>query len=72
VVITDLGMPHIDGRRVAVAVKHCCPETLVLMLTGWGQRMAATEPLPVSVDRVLSKPPNMWQLHEALSASRDS
>jgi signal transduction histidine kinase/CheY-like chemotaxis protein len=72
VVITDLGMPHIDGRRVAVAVKDCCPETLVLMLTGWGQRMAATEPLPVSVDKVLSKPPNMWQLREALSASRDS
>jgi signal transduction histidine kinase/ActR/RegA family two-component response regulator len=70
VVITDLGMPHIDGRRVAIAVKHSSPSTVVLMLTGWGQRMAAIEPLPASVDKVLSKPPNMWQLNEAIAAVR--
>ena len=39
VVITDLGMPHVDGRRVASAVKAASPSTPVILLTGWGQRL---------------------------------
>ncbi|MCU7376255.1 response regulator [Paucibacter sp. O1-1] len=39
VVITDLGMPHVDGRQVASAVKAASPATPVVMLTGWGRRM---------------------------------
>jgi signal transduction histidine kinase/ActR/RegA family two-component response regulator len=67
VVITDLGMPHVDGRQVAAAIKKAAPRTLVLMLTGWGQRLSETEGAPAHVDFVLNKPPNMWQLREALS-----
>ena len=67
VVITDLGMPHVDGRQVAAAIKKAAPQTLVLMLTGWGQRLSETEGAPAHVDFVLSKPPNMWQLREALA-----
>ena len=37
VVITDLGMPHVDGRKVASTIKAAVPATLVLMLTGWGR-----------------------------------
>ena len=36
------------------------------MLTGWGQLMADGTDAPADVDRVLSKPPNMWELREAL------
>lgn len=36
VVITDLGMPHVDGRRLAAAVKATSPPTPVILLTGWG------------------------------------
>jgi hypothetical protein len=36
----DLGMPYVDGRQVATAVKQASPSTPVFMLTGWGQRMA--------------------------------
>ncbi|MEO8061328.1 MAG: ATP-binding protein [Pseudomonadota bacterium] len=71
VVITDLGMPHIDGRQVAAAIKRCAPETLVLMLTGWGQRLSETDGAPAHVDFVLSKPPNMWQVREALARKSD-
>ncbi|TLZ56564.1 MAG: response regulator [Gammaproteobacteria bacterium] len=38
VVITDLGMPYVDGRQVATAVKSTRPDTPVLMLTGWGRQ----------------------------------
>ncbi len=38
-VITDLGMPHIDGRKVAAAVKSLSPDTPVILLTGWGSAL---------------------------------
>jgi signal transduction histidine kinase/ActR/RegA family two-component response regulator len=72
VVITDLGMPHIDGRQVAAAIKKAAPATLVLMLTGWGQRLSAAEDTPTYVDFVLSKPPNMWTLRDALARAPEA
>ena len=66
VVITDLGMPKIDGRRVATAVKAIRPATPVILLTGWGQRMEAEQDLPSQVDRVLNKPPKLHELRSAL------
>ncbi len=66
-VITDLGMPYIDGRRVAAAIKTAAPATPVVLLTGWGQRIVTDEDLPLHVDRVLSKPPKLAELREALA-----
>jgi signal transduction histidine kinase/ActR/RegA family two-component response regulator len=66
-VITDLGMPHVDGRQVAAAIKAIERTARVIMLTGWGQRMAESGEAPAHVDRILSKPPNMWELREALA-----
>jgi CheY-like chemotaxis protein/anti-sigma regulatory factor (Ser/Thr protein kinase) len=67
VVITDLGMPYVDGRKVASAIKAAAPGTIVLMLTGWGQRLAADGDIPAHVDRVLGKPPKLRELREALA-----
>ncbi|NHZ93049.1 HAMP domain-containing protein [Massilia sp. CCM 8733] len=67
-VITDLGMPHVDGRRVAAAVKTMAPLTPVILLTGWGQRIATEDDLPADVNLVLSKPPKLHELREALAA----
>jgi PAS domain S-box-containing protein len=66
VVITDLGMPYVDGRAVAAAVKSAAPQTPVLLLTGWGERLQAEHNIPANVDRVLSKPPRMTELRGAL------
>jgi CheY-like chemotaxis protein len=68
VVITDLGMPHVDGRKVATAVKALSLSTPVILLTGWGHRMSAEGDVPVNVDRVLCKPPKLRDLRSALSA----
>ncbi|WP_298408283.1 ATP-binding protein [Janthinobacterium sp.] len=68
VVITDLGMPHMDGRKVASAVRRCSPATPVIMLTGWGQRLAADSDYPEHVDCVLGKPPRLKELRRALNA----
>jgi signal transduction histidine kinase/CHASE3 domain sensor protein/ActR/RegA family two-component response regulator len=72
VVITDLGMPVVDGRKVASAVKAARSVTLVLLLTGWGRRMAADGDVPLHVDRVLAKPPKLRDLREALALAAAS
>jgi CheY-like chemotaxis protein/anti-sigma regulatory factor (Ser/Thr protein kinase) len=66
-VITDLGMPHMDGGRVASAVKAMSPSTPVILLTGWGQRLISEGDVPPHVNRVLSKPPKLRELREALA-----
>jgi signal transduction histidine kinase/ActR/RegA family two-component response regulator len=66
-VITDLGMPNVDGRKVAAAVKADSPDTPVILLTGWGQRLIDDDDAPAHVDRVLSKPPKLRDLREALA-----
>jgi PAS domain S-box-containing protein len=67
VVITDLGMPHVDGRKVASTIKSSVPATLVLMLTGWGRRLVAEGDIPPGVDEILSKPPKLVDLRNALA-----
>jgi DNA-binding response OmpR family regulator len=66
-VITDLGMPYVDGRQVAAAVKAASPATPVILLTGWGRRMVAEGEIPAHVDRVLAKPPKLREVREALA-----
>jgi CheY-like chemotaxis protein len=67
VVITDLGMPHVDGRSVAAAVKSTRPQTPVILPTGWGQRMLAENDRPLNVNRVLAKPPRPLLLRSVLA-----
>jgi len=66
-VVTDLGMPYVDGRKVASAIKSAVPSTVVIMLTGWGQRLVADGDVPPHVDGVLSKPPKLRELRAALT-----
>ena len=66
VVITDLGMPYVDGRTVAASVKTASPLTPVILLTGWGQRLTAEHDVPPHVDRMLNKPPKLQELRATL------
>jgi CheY-like chemotaxis protein len=67
VVITDLGMPHVDGRAVVAAIKAAAPATAIIMLTGWGQRLVASGEIPPGVAHVLSKPPKLAELRQCLA-----
>jgi CheY-like chemotaxis protein len=67
VVITDLGMPHVDGRKVAAAIRSASATIPIILLTGWGQRLTIEGDVPAHVDRVLSKPPKVAQLRRALA-----
>ena len=65
-VVTDLGMPYVDGRQVAKTLKHESPGTPIIMLTGWGAFMKEDDTLPSQVDGVLSKPPRSREIRETL------
>jgi CheY-like chemotaxis protein len=67
VVITDLGMPKVDGRQIVRTVKKESPETPVIMLTGWAATIDGEGGLPKGVDAVVSKPPTMDRLLEVLA-----
>jgi PAS domain S-box-containing protein len=66
-VITDLGMPYVDGKVVAEAVKATRPEIPVVLLTGWGHRILAENNIIPNVDRVLGKPPKLASLRSVLA-----
>jgi len=65
-VITDLGMPDIDGHRVARSIKADSPNTPVVMLTGWGAKMQADGETVPEVDALISKPPRILELNSLL------
>jgi CheY-like chemotaxis protein len=67
IVLTDLGMPYVDGRRVAAAIKAESESTPVILLTGWGRRMLAERDMPAYVDQVLSKPADLADLRNAIA-----
>ena len=65
-VITDLGMPTVDGRQLTHMVKRESPATPVIMMTGWGSLMPAQAEIRAPVDLLLDKPPSMRELQNAL------
>lgn len=66
VVVTDLGMPHMDGREFAQVLKRESPATPIILLTGWGRIMEEQGDRPSGVDVVLSKPPRPHEVRRAL------
>lgn len=52
IVMTDLGMPGLDGLALARLIKTRVPTQIVVLLTGAGDHGA----VPPNVDFVLSKP----------------
>lgn len=67
ILITDLGMPNVDGRKVAAAAKAARHPIPVIMLTGWGKRLLEDDATPPYVDRVLSKPTRLPELRKTLA-----
>lgn len=66
VVITDLGMPDVDGREVVRTVRSESPETPVILLSGWGRQLRSEGGVPEGVALVLDKPPRIGALRKAL------
>ena len=66
VVVTDMGMPEIDGRIVARTIKAESPSTPVIILTGWGATVRGDAAIASTVDAVVNKPPHIQELNDLL------
>lgn len=66
VVITDLGMPEMDGHQVARIIKAESPGTPIIMLTGWGTMIKDDGETAPEVDAVVAKPARIEELNELL------
>lgn len=71
-IITDLGMPHLDGRALAAAVRAAAPGTPVILLSGWGAQLDADAARAAGIARVLGKPPQLAELRAALAVVANS
>lgn len=66
VVITDLGMPGMDGQQVAEAIKNLNANCPVNLLTGWGNQLDTMTAPMANVDAVLAKPPKISEIQVLL------
>lgn len=66
VVITDLGMPHMDGQQLARTLKAEAPHTPIVMMTGWGTMMKEDGESAPEVDALVGKPPHIQELNNLL------
>lgn len=67
VVMTDLGMPGVDGRQVVRAIKSVSASTPVILLTGSGENPEGTD--RAGFDRIVAKPLRLHEIRAALQAA---
>lgn len=67
IVVTDLGMPGMNGLDLARQVVSTRPSTSVVLVTAWGVDFGSE--LPAEVSAVVAKPTTMRALQEAFSAA---
>ncbi len=60
--LTDHGMPGMNGLQLLAAVRQRHPDLPVLLLTGWGDTLLQTNDVPHPPDAILSKPINRHDL----------
>jgi signal transduction histidine kinase/ActR/RegA family two-component response regulator len=65
-VITDLGMPKMDGHQLSRTIKAESPHTPIIMMTGWGAMMKEDGETAPEVDAVVGKPPQIQELNNLL------
>jgi len=65
-VITDLGMPEVNGWEVAARIKSTSPDTPVVFLTGWGAEIAAERLSELGVDAIIQKPCKLGVLRQTI------
>ncbi len=66
-VFTDLAMPEMDGWETARAVRKCRPETVVVLVTGYGVGTALPPGEPGLIDAIIGKPFDFDQVSEVIA-----
>ena len=67
VVITDWAMPGLNGDELITRIKQKSPETAIILLSGFGELLETGGLKPQGVTFLMSKPPTIAALREAIS-----
>lgn len=67
-VLTDLRLPDLDGREVALAASRLVPSPYIALITGWDLDHDLLESAAWGIDWVFTKPLNV---HELLAKLRE-
>jgi GAF domain-containing protein/CheY-like chemotaxis protein len=67
-VLTDLAMPGMSGWQVAQAVKALRPDVPVVLVTGWGVELPPEQLRANGVDRVMTKPFRIGEVHAVVAS----
>jgi DNA-binding response OmpR family regulator len=68
VVVTDLGMPRVNGIQLANQVRALSGSVRIILLTGWGERAREERDYPATVNHLLGKPVPIDELRAALDS----
>ena len=71
IVFSDLGMPEVNGWDVAAAVRARRPETVMVLVTGWGSQIAPDSAQARGVDIILSKPFSLEDVERVMLEAAD-
>jgi signal transduction histidine kinase len=66
IVITDLGMPYMDGHQLARTIRAEQPKMPIVMMTGWGAMMKEDGESTPDVNALIGKPPQLQELNSLL------
>jgi len=64
-VVTDLGMPEVSGREIALAAKS--KGLPVMLLTGWGERLQVSHEISLQADAIVWKPVTSMELQRGIA-----
>lgn len=71
-VLTDLGMPVMNGWEVAKWVKRKMPQTPVGLITGWGINLEEEKIKESGVDLIIGKPFQVSEILDAVNQYRST
>ena len=71
-VVSDIRMPGMDGITLLQKLKELCPDTLVLMITGHGDKDSVVRCLRLGASDFIDKPVNEALLEHALARCADT
>jgi signal transduction histidine kinase/ActR/RegA family two-component response regulator len=55
-VLTDVGMPEMNGWTLARVIHGCDPQVMIALVTGWGEEIALEDVREAGADMVIAKP----------------
>jgi CheY-like chemotaxis protein len=68
-VLTDLGMPGVNGLELAQQIRAVAPTMRIVLFTGWSLQLNSEQLNQCGIERVISKPVKLKELLSALAPS---